>query len=152
MTGSHSLKGAKIMGTIKDATAYLAKQHEKNKAARAERREEERLRREEERLRREEERKLMLAQLSERLQRQLGWEMLVVDRGIDDWNDPVYLLNDGTYITVSDRNPLSYRKKPTEDPFKNVRYEWDLERIKDQVLSEVRRETRPAQNPNNTHE
>lgn len=137
------------MGTIKDATEYLARRHEENKATRAERREKERQRREAERLRREEERKAMLAQLSERLQRQFGWTLSVVDRGVDDWNDPVYLLNDGAYITISDRNPLSYRRKPAEDPFKNIRHEWDLERIKNQVLSEVRRETRPAENVNN---
>ena len=128
------------MGVLQDGIEYLSKKHEENKEARAERRRLEAEQREEERKRRLAERQEMLEKLSDRLKRQFGWDLSVADYGFDEWGDPVYRLDNGIYVTVTERNPTSYKRKPREDPLKDVREAWRTERMKDDIKAEVLRE------------
>jgi hypothetical protein len=127
---------------IKEGLEYLSKRHDAKQAARAERARQAAIRREEERQRRETERQELLARLTQRFQKQFSWEMEVTDYFFDAWGDPVYRLDDGTYITISERNPLSYRKKAQEDPFRNFHEELRLGRMKEEIKTEILRETR----------
>jgi hypothetical protein len=130
------------MGTISDGLDYLSRRREANRAERAERARIAAEKREAERQRREAERKELLERLTERLEKRFGWVMKVVGYGRDEWGDPVYQLDDGTFITITDRDPTVYKRKPKEDAFRNARVEWrfDLDRLRDDILRSVKEE------------
>ena len=130
------------MGTIQSGIEYLTKRHEEKAAERAERRKEAEARREEQRQQREAEHKETLAKLTERFQKQFGWSLSITDYGYDEWGDPVYRLDTGNYITLSERDPTLYRRKPKEDPFKDIRETWREERIKEEIRADVLRDIR----------
>lgn len=131
------------MGIVSDGIGYLSRNHEAAKAQRAERRRLEAERREAERLRREAERQELLARLTERFRKQFGWDVAITGYDHDNWGDPVYLLDTGSYITISERNPLLYRKKPVEDPFREVHEAWRTERLTDEITAKVVRAMKP---------
>jgi hypothetical protein len=130
---------------IREGLEYLSQRHETRRAERAERARQATIRREEERKRKEAERQELLARLTQRFQKQFSWGMTIADYFFDAWGDPVYRLDDGTYITISERNPLSYRKKPEGDPFKNLREEYRISRMKEEIRSEILQEVRRDQ-------
>lgn len=131
------------MGIVSDGIGYLSRNHEAAKAQRAERRRLAAEQREEERKRREAEHQELLARLTERFRKQYGWDLAVTGYYHDDWGDPVYLLDNGSYMTVTERNPLLYRKKPVEDPFREVHEAWRTERLTDEITAKVVRAMKP---------
>jgi hypothetical protein len=130
---------------LREGLEFLSERRKANQAKRAERARQASIKREAERQRREAERNELLARLTERFQKQFGWNMIIIDYMFDAWGDPVYRLDDGVWITISERNPLSYRKKPEGDPFRNFREEYRINRMKDEISAEVLEAVRRTQ-------